>query len=323
VVWPSRGETPSAQLPPAVQTGRIVFESQSGESCCVAVDPKLISGGSQRGLAVLTDLAPGPATVTVAGFTTNYAPTVDGILTTCTTTPPGIAHPCDAVQLAAPAFESDPIFVTIIAGVQTNVPTVEMVSFPFPYAFTPGQDDNAPAPVQFALTVVDAVTNIRADSVGLEVSFTVPVEHPTPGTPPFRSLSKRVPLTLSPCDDGSDLPCSNGGDLDLSGFHATGTAPELPEGEVEAHLTAENLDEPPRGLDFRYSFVVLATATATATATPSSAPPLTPGIAGDGDAAAGSAASAAGSAASEPPSSGRGSAPRSTPTATPTPHPSA
>ncbi len=159
-MWPSRTETPSATLPPSVVTGRIVFESAS-LSCCVAIDPSLLSGSAQRGLAVLTNLPPGPATVTVAGFATDFAPTPPGILATCDTNPPSLEHPCDPVQVASPAFESDPIAVTIFAGVQTNVPTVEMNSFPFLYAYTPGQDERAPAPVQFALTVTDATTNVR------------------------------------------------------------------------------------------------------------------------------------------------------------------
>jgi hypothetical protein len=160
--------------------------------------------------------------------------------------------------------------VTILAGVQTNLGDVPMDALPFLFDFTPAQDTDAPAPVQFALTVVDAATNIRSDSVELEVSFTAPQ---TPGATasPFRVLSKRVALTLSPCADGTGQPCSPQGNLELAGFAATGTAPELPEGQVEAHITAENLGNPPRDLDFRYSFNVLATPTATATATPTAA----------------------------------------------------
>lgn len=270
-MWPSSEGTPSRSLPPAVETGRVVFESESGESCCVAIDPTLISGSAQRGLAVLTDLAPGGATVRVAGFTTDFAPTAPGVLTACKTIPANIGQPCDPTRVASPAFESDPIFVTIIAGSQTNVGTVDMKSFPFVYAYSPGQDESAPAPVQFALTVVDAITGIRADSVTLDVSFTLPVANPTPGSSPFRSLTKRVPLTLTGCDDGTDLPCSGTGTLELTGFKANGTAPELPEGEVEARIVAENTADPARLVDFRYSFIVLATPTATATATTSAA----------------------------------------------------
>ncbi len=265
--WPSRGGETSKQLPPVVKTGRVVFESQSGESCCVAVDASVLSGGSREGLAILTDLSPGPATVTVAGFATDFAPTVPGILATCATIPPQLAHACDPVQAAAPAFESDPLAVTIVAGAQTNLETVPEVAKPFVLNSSPAQDATVAQPVQFALTVVDAVTGISSDSVALEVQFTVPAA-PSDTTPsPFRSLSKRVPLTLTACADGGSTPCSASGNLQLAGFAAAGTAPELPEGEVDAHITAENLGTPPQQLDLVYPFTVLATATGSATAT--------------------------------------------------------
>lgn len=270
IMWPSRGGGETSQLPPAVETGRVVFQSQSGESCCVAVDPSLLSGSGARGLAILNDLPVGPATVTVSGFTTDFAPAVPGIVDTCSTVPANAAMPCDPMRVAAPAFESAAIPVTILAGVQTNLGDVPMDALPFLFDFVPAQGTDAPAPVQFALTVVDAATNIRRDSVELEVSFPAP-EQPGATASPFRVLSKRVTLNLSPCADGTNQPCSPQGTLQLAGFSATGTAPELPEGQVEAHITAENLGNPPRDLDFRYSFNVLATPTATATATPTAA----------------------------------------------------
>jgi hypothetical protein len=255
------------QLPPVIKTGRVVFDSQSGESCCVAVDASVLSGGSRAGLAILTNLSPGPATVTVAGFATDFAPTVPGILATCATAPPRLAHPCDPLQVATPAFESDPLAVTIVAGAQTNLSTVPEVAKPFLLDYSPGQNETAAQPVQFALTVVDAVTGISSDSVALEVQFTVPAATSDTTPSPFRSLSKRVPLVLTACADGGNTPCSASGALQLAGFAASGTAPELPEGEVDAHVTAENLGNPPQQLDFVYPFTVLATATGSATAT--------------------------------------------------------
>jgi hypothetical protein len=276
ISWPSRDGEPTDTLPPSVQTGRIVFESQSGEACCVAVDPEILSGSSQRGLAILNDLPPGPATVTVAGFTTNFAPTVPGILAVCTTIPVNAARSCDPVQVAAPAFESAPLAVTIVAGAQTNLGRVPMDAFPFLYDFTPAQNTDAPAPVQFSLTVVDAVTNIQPDSVALDVIFMAPPGAAKLGTTPspFRAITKRVPLDLKPCADGSTMPCSSGA-LQLAGFVASGTAPELPEGPVTAHVVAANLGDPMQQLDFSYSFNVLATATARATATSTVTPTVT------------------------------------------------
>src|SRR6516162_2204299 len=37
IMWPLRGGGTTKQVPPSVQIGRVVFESQSGFSCCVAV----------------------------------------------------------------------------------------------------------------------------------------------------------------------------------------------------------------------------------------------------------------------------------------------
>jgi hypothetical protein len=264
ITWPSRDGEPTTMLPPSVKTGRVVFSSQSGESCCVAVDPSILSGNAKRGLAILNDLPVGPATVTVAGFTTDFAPVVSGVTKTCSTIPANAARDCDPMQLASPAFESPPLSVVIIGGAQTNIGQVPMEAFPFLFSFSPGQGASAPAPVQFAMTVVDAATNVRAESVQLDVSFTVPDENP--GSP-FRVLTKRVPLSLVPCADGTTNPCSPTANLQLTGFNASGTAPELPEGPVEARVVAENTANPPHGLDFRYTFVVLATPTATATAT--------------------------------------------------------
>lgn len=328
IMWPSREGGPSSTLPPSVSTGRIVFQPQSGAGCCVAVNAQVLS--SQQGLAVLTDLPLGPATVTVAGFETGFAPAVPGITETCTTTPGTNGVPCDSTQAATPAFESPPLAVTILAGVQTTLGPVPMVAMPFVLdGFTPAQGADAPAPVHFALTVVDAVTNIRPDSIELEVIFTVPTDAtPTGTTPsPFRTLSKRVPLTLEACADGSTTACSPSGSLQVAGFAGTGTAPELPEGQVEAHLTAENLGDPPQQLDFRYPFNVLATPTQTATATPTSEAATPASSAGGtlGEApstSAGPSGASVGQPADALAGSGPengGTRPRATPTATPTP----
>jgi hypothetical protein len=84
----------------------------------------------------------------------------------------------------------------------------------------------------------------------------------------FRPVTKRVQLELVACQDGGDRPCSPDGTLDLSGFQARGVSEYLeylPAGPVEARITAQNLAEPPRDLDFRYLFVVAPDAIATAT----------------------------------------------------------
>ena len=56
VLWPERGGGTSEDLPPVVMIGRIVFESETGEACCLAVDPDLL----MTDLLVLDDLPTGP-----------------------------------------------------------------------------------------------------------------------------------------------------------------------------------------------------------------------------------------------------------------------
>jgi hypothetical protein len=283
-------------------TGRVVFRSESGESCCVAVDPTLLSpNNASSALLVLDDLPPGPATVTIAGFTTDFAPAVPDVTDTCTTFPASAGSPCDPVRVAAPAFESSPLAVSIVAGAQTNLGEVDIAALPFVSSFSPAQDVSVPSPVGFDFTVVDAVTGIRADSVVLEVTF-----QRAEGEPPvFRAITKRVPLDLDECADGSEEPCSPEGDLDLVGFNATASF-ELPEGEVDAHISAENLAPTPRRFDLRYPFQVVGTSIPTPTSTPESAAPAADGTAG------GAAAQAGGATGGAPP-------PPATPTATPEP----
>lgn len=266
VTWPEREGGSSTALPPVVRSGRIVFESESGETCCIAVDPTLLSGSSSPGLAVLSDLPVGPATVTVAGFSTDFAPAVPGITTTCSAGPPGAVRPCDPVQVAPPAFSSDPLPVDILSGVQTNLGTVEMKARPFVFGFAPSQGEETREPVGFDFTIVDAVSGVRENSVGLEIRFEVednsaatPVPSRTP-RPSFRLVSKRIPITLSACADGSSTPCSQAG-LGLSGFMATGQGVNMPSGVVEARIMAANQGVPPQSVDFSYPFTILPTPT--------------------------------------------------------------
>ena len=60
VLWPERGGGTSEDLPPVVMIGRIVFESETGEACCLAGDPDLL----MTDLLVLDDLPTGLGTPT-------------------------------------------------------------------------------------------------------------------------------------------------------------------------------------------------------------------------------------------------------------------
>lgn len=268
---PTPGGSPSV-LPPIVMTGRVVFAASNGEQCCVAVDPILLPQNPQPGQAtlVLDDLPVGPATVTVDGFTENFAPAPPGVTATCKTVNTTGVAPCDASRNASPAYTSDPVEITIFPGVRVNLGDVDVAALPFVLEFIPPQNATVPLPVEMAFTVVDAETGIAEPSVTLEITLDVPQGEP----PVFRRLTKRVALALDACSDGSGEPCSADGDNALAGFKARGVSEYLaylPPGPVEARITAQNLADPPRDLDFRYAFVVAPAPDATAT--PTVAPP--------------------------------------------------
>ncbi len=268
---PTPNGTPSV-LPPIVNTGRVVFRSQTGETCCVAADPDLLPPMPKPGqtVLVLDDLPSGPATVTVAGFVEDFAPAPPDVLTTCKTLNTTGVKPCDPTRNASPAFESDPKMVTIFSGVRVNLGDVDVVAVPFVLeGFTPPQNAEVPLPVDFAFTVGDAQTGVAQPSVALDITLDVPQGEP----PVFRSLTKRVPLQLTACRDGSGHPCSPESRLDVSGFQAKAVAEYLsylPAGPVAARITAQNNADPPRDLDFRYTFLVAPDASATATPTANS-----------------------------------------------------
>jgi hypothetical protein len=295
--WPDRDGGVSGEFPAVVETGRIVFQSETGEACCVAVDPAQLG---DRGLAVLDDVPVGLATVTVAGFPGDFAPAVPGIFLTCSTDPPMAAMPCDLIQAASAAFESAPLEVEILAGMQTDIGVVPLESLPFVFEKSPEQGTSNQPPIDFVFTVVDAVNGVRPDSVMLEMVFEI-ADDPDDGgdtAPSFRVMTKRVPIELSPCDDTSAPPCSPDGDLDLVGFVAAGTAPRVPEGKVEARITAENLSNPSRSMDFRYPVFVLPTATKTFTPGPATTP--TPQREASGTGSTGTEATAGGAGIADP-----------------------
>lgn len=44
-VWPDGEGGATSKVPAVVKTGRVVFESEKGESCCLELDPGTIWGG--------------------------------------------------------------------------------------------------------------------------------------------------------------------------------------------------------------------------------------------------------------------------------------
>lgn len=258
------GGNPSI-LPPYVLTARVIFRASNGEQCCVAADPALLPAEPARGqeTLVLDDLPIGPATVTVAGYTTDFAPAPPGVTATCRTVNRRGVAPCDTTRNASPAYESDPLAITIFPGVRVNLGSVDVAPLPFVLTFTPPQNSAVPLPVDLSFTVVDPATGIAAPSVALEITLDVPQGKP----PVFRPLTKRVELALDACRDGGSRPCSEEGDNGLTGFIARGISEflaYLPAGPVAARITAQNLADPPRDLDFQYLFAVAPEPTPTA-----------------------------------------------------------
>jgi hypothetical protein len=246
-MFPDRGGGESAEPPPSVETARVVFDSASGERCCVALPAALIPAGA---LLVLDDLPAGPATVFVSFFAEDFAPSVDGITLTCATLPVTLGTPCDPDRVASPSFESEPQSVDIIAGGQTNVMDLIIHALPFVFDFSPENGETVETPVEFSFTVADPVTNVEGDTVILELTVQIP------DGPTFRPLTKRLPVHLSPCDDGTPEPCSRERDRELAGFRAQSDAALLLPGPVDVRILALNQGDPPQEVDFRYGFEV-------------------------------------------------------------------
>jgi parallel beta-helix repeat protein len=232
------------QLPAAVQTARIVFVSNGGGSCCIAVNPTLlpIDPTTGRGFLVLDQLPIGPATLTLAGFATDFAPAQAGVTNLCPTDPAGTGAACDAVRLATPSFESNPTAVTIAEGTETNAGDIPVFSLPFLLNFTPDSGSTVANPVSVAFTVVDAVNGINRQSIALNVSQ---------NGVPVGGLN-----TVNACSDASAAPCSAGGTLGVTGFKVTGQAQTLNLGSAQVRIQASNLAPTPRALDFSYQFQV-------------------------------------------------------------------
>lgn len=103
-------------IPSTVSTVRITFDSDTGQRCCVAIDPTRVADG----VVILAALQAGGATVRISGFSTSFAPTLGGAAGICVTEPASAAKPCDASRQAAPNFDSGPQRVSIIAGQETD-----------------------------------------------------------------------------------------------------------------------------------------------------------------------------------------------------------
>jgi len=246
-MWPQPGGGESTgPVPAAAQTVRVTFDSEAGLQCCLAIKPTTVPIDPVSGLRllVLDQLPPGPATFTVAAFATDFAPAPEGFTALCATSPPGVGQACDATRPASTAFQSQPQPVTIVAGTRPPAIDIGLAALPFVFDLQPPPGDSTASPVLVTFTAADAITAIDGNSITVEASF--------------RSLSKRVAVTLSPCDDKTASLCSEQGRLQVAGFLAVSTPVALPPGPASLHITGRDLASPPAELDFIYDFTVVA-----------------------------------------------------------------
>jgi parallel beta-helix repeat protein len=240
-------------LPAAVKTVRIAFDSDAGLNCCLAVDPTSlpIDPVSGRHFLVLDQLPAGGATVTLAGFAVNFAPIANAVAA-CPTDPPGAGQTCDATRVAPASFLSDPQRVSIVGGTETTAGDIPVFAVPFVFNLNPDIGGNVVNPVTATFTVADAASGIDSQSVSYDIAG-----------------AASATLTLTACDDATNTPCSSGGALQVAGFKVIRQAQTLDLGDAEAHIGARNLATAPRTLDFSYPFSVQATLpTPTPTGTP-------------------------------------------------------
>ena len=247
-------------LPASVQTVRIEFNSSSGQRCCLAVDPTLLPTNPETGrrVLVLDELPSGSASLTLAGFATDFAPVAVAV-EACPTKPIGVGAACDPTRPATPSFESDPRTVTIVGGTQTNAGDIPVFAVPFLIDLTPQAADSVANPVAIRFAVVDAATGIDEGSVATSISQT--------GRPAV-SLN----LAMTACDDAGSRPCSPAGQLGVRGFQTVATAGNLNLGAAQVRVQATNQGSPPRSVDFDYPVTVRNAPPAESTPTPTGTP---------------------------------------------------
>ena len=262
ILWEQAGTTLSDVIPPAAQTVRFVVQPRSGPGCCVSIDPS-------AGNFALTGIPAGPATLQLSGFAGSVADGVPGIVDACATEPSGVGQPCGPQGTAAPSYQSAAAAITIVSGQQVQGQDIAVLAFPFLLNLQPVPQSSIPNPIAITFTLADSVYAIDPSSVSVEIN--------QPGSAPIGPTAP----ALTPCDDGGANPCSPGGALAVSGFHASSEPRILALGSSLVRIRALDSAPQPRALDFEFEFDVLpslptATPTDTSTPTPTSTPTATP-----------------------------------------------
>ncbi|GIW40816.1 MAG: hypothetical protein KatS3mg076_1393 [Candidatus Binatia bacterium] len=216
--FPEPGAGFGTELPRAVKTVRLLFESETGFRCCVAFDPRGAPTDPATGerFVVLSPLPVGPATLHVSGFPSGFAPTEREIRETCPLEPGALGRSCSLTQVTAPSFSSDPRGVTVVAGVESDAGDILLHSFPFVIveSLEPPPRSAPSAPFDLRLTVAEALAGVDADSILVEIVEST-------------RLVRTVEIVLDPCSDDSPNVCSPGGELGVDGFHVSAAAARL------------------------------------------------------------------------------------------------
>jgi len=258
-VWEQDDGRLEPSLPARVRTVRITVttspDSGPPESCCLAVDPRMIPVGPSAGgrPLLLAALPRGAAQLQLDGFHTDFAPTTTVAVSRCATIPDGMGAACDPHRPAAPAYASAGVSVDIEPGTITRAPDVPLYTYPFVVSTRPQPNADAINPVGFEIVIADARHTLVTPSVRLEVDDALP---------------QARTLTIVACDDQQGPFCSGRGELGVRGLLLTSPPDTLPTGTAVVRLQVESDSVPPRRLDFVYGIGVTPEATATPTHTP-------------------------------------------------------
>jgi len=265
--WEQADGSLTSTLPAVVRTTRIVVRSlpDLGQpaQCCLAIDPRTIpvdpSTGGRR--LLIAGLTRGSAEVMLDGFYSDFAPAVGTTDLLCRTTPRDLGQPCITDPPSSPAYSSATTTVPIVPGSNSEAADIEVYARPFVVDASPAPNDRLLNPIELSYVVVDAVHEIQADSLAVEIS-----------DPTTRPLA----ITKLPCADGSASPCSATGSEGLRGFRIHTSKQPLGAGAVMARVRAVS-SAAAASLDFRYGFVAVdpPTATSTTTSTPTRTPTST------------------------------------------------
>lgn len=253
--WEQKDGSFAPRLPAAVVTVRVVIRDAAGRTCCLAARPAQIPADPVSGERILAidGLPPGTASLEIAGFPVDFAPSPSGNLPQCATDPPRVGFACDTTRGAAASFASEAATVQILAGQRSGSGTLFVRSFPFILPLEPTPGETRAAPVSLELLFADAVHPVDPASIRIA------------GLQPGAETSLRP--DLQPCRDGSAISCSPDSSLAVEGYrvHAVWSAPQPGSAQVLAEI--RSLASPPRSGRLQYPLTIVpGTPTSTATA---------------------------------------------------------